>query len=434
MVRNRVQIRISQFTCFAAILLLMASFPLFIKFGNAVENSPGGLNPSFSISGSIPISYSNSLNDYYIENARMVLADDDFVYVAGNYPSQDLTEGVSRIELIKWDSVATLMWNISWITDSQFRVGAIDADTSGVLVAGQGFNGSIRFAKWDYLGSFQWQKSWNSLGYNWVTDIGIDTEGSIFIGISAFVSSSYPEGWNDQSYVLMKCDSLGNMIWNRTLECFESIPAPPDHRVGVNLFMDFGLYAATPFSMYEITDGDIISKVWDDTRLGLFGGGRGIDQFANGDFAILRLSNLVRVNSNGTNLFNVRHMNIPLAHYKVPWGVRSSSVSDSAFVLYPLSSQNSPLLKKFNAVGDQIWNASLEYHHTTMANDIEISNNGFLFMCANYPNRENGVLGLKLSVYKVEEFFITIEMNLVIMFGVVIGVSSLLIIYFKRDR
>jgi hypothetical protein len=125
-----------------------------------------------------------------------------YIYTAGTTPTE--------LVLIKWFYNGTQIWNASWNLNSNFgKVYSIWASNEVIYMSGV-YIDDLLLIKWDGNGNQVWNTTWGGPGWEQGVDIWgfgdqIYTTGS---------TSSYGKGLNDS--LIVKWDSEGNQIWNRT--------------------------------------------------------------------------------------------------------------------------------------------------------------------------------------------------------------------------
>ncbi len=149
--------------------------------------------------------------ELYLECGRSIWSDGTYLYTCGwtgDYPGGDVD-----LLLIKWDTDGNILWNQTWAGGFHDYGYSIWADGTYLYTCGwTGVfpSGDLLLIKWDTDGNILWNQTWggssNDYGYSiWGDGTYLYTLGS---------TSSFGAGNDD--FALVKWDTNGNIIWNKT--------------------------------------------------------------------------------------------------------------------------------------------------------------------------------------------------------------------------
>ena len=158
--------------------------------------------------------------------------------------SNETSPYYTSILLVKWDSNGNIMWNRTWGGSNYEYGGSVWCNSSAIYTCGEttdmikpSIKREIVLIKWDAMGNQIWNRTWDpsndSIGYS------VCSSGSyIYLGGSVVV------GWNPNglhghpiySMVLLKCDSNGNLLWNRTANQGCPYPGCSIYCAGANIY------------------------------------------------------------------------------------------------------------------------------------------------------------------------------------------------------
>jgi hypothetical protein len=147
------------------------------------------------------------------EESKFVLTDGSNIYVFG--VTQSIGAGNYDVLLTKWDENGNNIWNQTWgKSNNDYIEGGFCLDSSIYTVGYTNSygNGSwdIVIIKWDTLGNQIWNRSWggagSDIGYNvWANNTDVYVCGS---------TTSYGAGSED--CIIIRYDINGNLLWNIT--------------------------------------------------------------------------------------------------------------------------------------------------------------------------------------------------------------------------
>ncbi|MHA1111620.1 MAG: hypothetical protein ACTSRE_11000 [Promethearchaeota archaeon] len=124
------------------------------------------------------------------------------IYTVGQYSD--------NLVLIKWDTNGTQIWNSTWNLGSEFGgVHSILGINNEIYVCGV-YIDDLLLIKWNNEGTQIWNRTWG--GIYWEEAFDVWGEGSDIYTCGS--TSSYGTGSNDS--LIIRWDSEGNQIWNKT--------------------------------------------------------------------------------------------------------------------------------------------------------------------------------------------------------------------------
>ena len=151
-----------------------------------------------------------------IDHCHNVATDGDGnVYVIGDTTS--FGAGGYDIVLVKWDSSGNQLWNRTWGGIGAERGFGVAVDDSNcIFVTGYtesyGSGGAdIVVVKWDSSGNQLWNRTWGGILWDAGIDVTFDGTGNIYV-----IGETVNFGAGSTDVVLVKLDSSGNLQWFRT--------------------------------------------------------------------------------------------------------------------------------------------------------------------------------------------------------------------------
>ncbi|MFX0043746.1 MAG: SBBP repeat-containing protein, partial [Candidatus Hodarchaeota archaeon] len=139
----------------------------------------------------------------------------DNVYLVGE--TNDFGEGEEDMVLVKYDSTGAQLWNRTWggsLSDSGLEV-AVDS-SDNVYLAGRSYSfgageADMVLVKYDSTGEQLWNRTWGGTLSDEGLGVTIDSSDNIYL-----TGTTYSFGEGDRDMVLVKYDSTGEQLWNRT--------------------------------------------------------------------------------------------------------------------------------------------------------------------------------------------------------------------------
>jgi len=125
--------------------------------------------------------------------------------------------GADDLFLLKYNSTGTLLWNKTWGGARNEYVRGIVLDVSGnITLTGETFSygagpSDVFVLKYDSSGNLLWDKTWGGSSGESGREISVDALGNAYI---TGETSSYGAGFCDA--FILKYDSFGNLLWDKT--------------------------------------------------------------------------------------------------------------------------------------------------------------------------------------------------------------------------
>jgi len=155
-------------------------------------------------------------NNTDIDDAYAIALDSQKdVYVVGDSPHLGST-GTSAIIIIKYDPNGKELWERSWDGPAADYASGMALDSAGNIYV-SGYTKSYGNGGYDALlvkynkdGSYIWNKTWGTTLNEQANGIAIGTDDSIYLGGQQLVSGS------NYDVIILKYDMNGNRLWNKT--------------------------------------------------------------------------------------------------------------------------------------------------------------------------------------------------------------------------
>jgi len=330
------------------------------------------ISSSLSTNNSLEFNWSRKWGGQDVEIGYGAAIDSsDNIYFTGT--SYSFGPGDSAIVLLKYDDSGSLLWNITWGGSSYDLSYGVTVDSlDNIYLAGEtgsfGAGGvDMVLVKYDSSGEQLWNRTWGGsamLNVDKGWGVEVDSLENVYL---VGVSNNFGAG--EEDIILVKYDSYGIQLWNRT---WGGSLSDFGYAIAIDS-LDYIYLVGTTFSSGAGEEDIILVKydssgtpLWDRTwGGGLSDIGYGIAIDSTGNIYLTGITNsfgtgmddmvLVRFDNSGTQLWNRT------------WGGNSFDsgsdiVIDSAGNVYVLGSTKSfsiepdILLVKYNNSGTELWN------------------------------------------------------------------------------
>jgi len=180
-------------------------------------------------------------------------SDGSYLYTVGG--SQTSGPGLEAFVLIKWDTNGNIIWNRTWGGSSVDWGNSIQGD--GTYLYTLGYTNSsgaglddFALVKWDTDGNVIWNRTWGGSGIDWGGEVQIN-------GLYLYtIGRTESFGAGDRDFALIQWDTDGNALWNRTW-------GGPNEDVGLSLWTNgTHLYTLGSSKSFGAGDFDFVFIKW----------------------------------------------------------------------------------------------------------------------------------------------------------------------------
>jgi hypothetical protein len=147
--------------------------------------------------------------DYDVAYSVIQTADGGYA-IAGRTDSFGSSNG--DFWLVKTDSTGNAQWNKTYAMGAPAVASCVIQTADGGYALAGYANYDFGLVKVDSSGNMEWNKTYGGVGADWAHSV-IQTEDGGY-ALAGFYSSGYGTGGSD--FWLVKVDSTGNMLWNKT--------------------------------------------------------------------------------------------------------------------------------------------------------------------------------------------------------------------------
>ncbi len=142
-----------------------------------------------------------------------VWGDGTYIYTCGS--TESFPQGESSFVLIKWDAEGNILWNRTWCEHRYEVAKSVWGDgtnlyTCGYECGGRAGGWDLVLVKWDTNGNPVWNRTWG--GAHDESGTGIWGEGS-----SLYIcGATWSYGMGSHDFVILQWDTSGNLLWTQT--------------------------------------------------------------------------------------------------------------------------------------------------------------------------------------------------------------------------
>ncbi len=137
------------------------------------------------------------------------------LYLAG--ATSSFGAGDSDVVLLKYDSNGNILWQRTWGGSGSEGADALIIDSlDNIYVAGmtRSFGTGepdVALLKYDSNGNLLWQRVWDKGDIDYATSLAVDDDGNLYV-----CGNTYSFGAGEGDALVLKYDSSGNLVWDRT--------------------------------------------------------------------------------------------------------------------------------------------------------------------------------------------------------------------------
>lgn len=339
----------------------------------------------------------------------VAIAEENSIFVVGN--TKSFGDVYSDLWLLKYDSKGNQLWNKRAGIKAKYDYG------NGVTVAPDGSivvtgyttsygagNYDLWLLKYDSGGNQLWNKTAGYSGDDRGMDVAVALDGSIYVvGYTNSIGAGNNDLW------LLKFDSQGNQLWNKTVGGGSS-----DYGYGITIAADNSVYVIGKTSSYKEKRGLLLLKydsngnqIWERMPGGETGYGVTVDSkgniYATG-MASTGLGDLwlLKYNSDGDLLWDKK-----VGGGSSDYGYSVAATYNSVYVVGTNSSSvlGSELwLLKFDSEGNRLWSDLGMGFNTDYGYGVAVSSKGSIFSVGYTNSYGSGSYDVWLLKYKERPF------------------------------
>ncbi|MFX1579866.1 MAG: hypothetical protein ACFFBJ_09490 [Promethearchaeota archaeon] len=362
----------------------------------------------------------------------MALSDDDSAYVIGQI--SDYETQTIRHTLVKFNSLGAVVW-----ARSQDRVVGEAVDTRGndIYTVGWGGNYDVVLIKWGSGGSKAWNKTYDLGEREYGRDLAICSDGSVII-VGDKVRDDPIYGSIADAF-MMKIDDQGEVLWTKTFQ-----------NMGYQLYQVFvdsddRIFAVDMGGYPGITEwdhnGNLTEWVYDGVVNTL--------TMADDYFIVSRsiyssgLFNITKVTKDGTIVWETSVMKKYgdlWSEWLIADGITVNNEDDIFVIAKHFRFELKWVLYKFDSTGTQEWNRSILsikwlslYSGITGEIDLEMGNNGLLYVGGHWIPAEKEPTAIAVAVYNPDEVAVPVILPpLLIAAGAGLAFAIVAVIIYKK--
>jgi len=182
------------------------------------DSTKEDIHSTLSTSNSIDYQWNITWGESGIAEGARALALDSSgnIYLAGF--TNNTISGDFDMCLVKFDNLGQYQWNRTWGGSYEDSAAAIGLDSSdNIYLAGGighlgGETADMCLVKFDSNGQYQWNRTWGGSKYDFAHAVALDSSDNIYLA----GKYRYDNLRSDSDVCLVKFDSNGQYLWNRT--------------------------------------------------------------------------------------------------------------------------------------------------------------------------------------------------------------------------
>ncbi|MGY5855976.1 MAG: hypothetical protein RTS72_05200 [Candidatus Thorarchaeota archaeon] len=375
---------------------------------DAVELGDNGLDIGLLPMGDVKTSTQYISNGTWGNNRDTTCLDtavDDsgYLYTVGqNYLRGSPTDPHPDTILIKWGPDATTEWDL---LIENTTGNSVVVDSSNLYITGSRYNneGSMVYvAKRTQSGDFLWETNWSWLEYGVGHAMDIAPDGSIYV----FCTSSIPGGPIYRS--LIKLDNDGGLLWNRTLLMsgnsfinYYDVHAPYQNEIYLVVDESIYKYNSQGDEAWNVEGEFLISDTGPSGALYTLSPAEAPDIDS-------RACSLKRWNFPSWNkslIVNLQATTLPIFSHVYGGATIRVAPDGAPYVVFPFqNSISGPILIKYGAGGNHLWNTSLVLPEGFLLDivwGLEVSQNNTIFAIGHTRPWDTGRVCIIIATYEI---------------------------------
>lgn len=211
--KSRINIKLWKYISYISIFLIFTSSLILDNNFKIFNEDEANIEQSHILSSNSDFIWDRSWGDNGTEMGFAVWTNGTYVYTSGSTGS--FGEGKDDLLLIKWDSDGNQIWNVTWGGIENDVCNAIWGNDTNIYTSGSTSSfteggDDLLIIKWDIDGNQIWNRTWGGI----LDDSSRSVWGDGNYIYTSGITQSFTAGGRD--LLIIKWDSYGNQIWNRT--------------------------------------------------------------------------------------------------------------------------------------------------------------------------------------------------------------------------